>query len=119
MSDPHDQRLFSYGTLQLPAVQQATFGRLLHGQADALVGFRRGLVKIEDAQVVATSGEAYHPIVEPSGDRDDRVPGTVFAISAAELAQADAYEVDAYRRVEAELASGGRVWVYVRAGDRG
>lgn len=115
MSERYRERLFSYGTLQLPAVQQATFGRLLQGQADALVGFRSSLVKIEDALVVATSGEAFHPIVEPSGDPDDRVPGTVFAISAEELAQADGYEVDAYRRVEAALASGGRAWVYVRA----
>ena len=35
------ERLFSYGTLQLPEVQTATFGRLLQGQADSLVGFRQ------------------------------------------------------------------------------
>lgn len=115
MSDSHQQLLFSYGTLQLPAVQQATFGRLLHGEPDALVGFRRTMVKIDDPQVVATSGETHHPIVAASGDAADRVAGTVFAISAAELAHADAYEVDDYRRVEAELASGRRAWVYVRA----
>ncbi|MGH8082562.1 MAG: gamma-glutamylcyclotransferase family protein [Lysobacter sp.] len=114
MSDTFSEPLFSYGTLQLPAVQQATFGRLLQGEADALVGYRRTLVKIEDAQVVATSGEAYHPIVEASGDLGDTVPGTVFAISAEELAQADAYEVDEYERVEAALASGRRAWVYVK-----
>lgn len=111
----HDQRLFSYGTLQNPDVQRATFGRVLHGEADALVGYRRRLLKIEDAQVVATSGQAYHPIVERSDDAADTVAGTVFAISAEELARADAYEVDDYRRVEAALASGGRAWVYVRA----
>lgn len=108
------ESLFSYGTLQQAGVQQATFGRLLAGQADALVGYRRTMVKIEDAQVVATSGEAYHPIVEASGDPHDRVEGTVFAISAEELAHADAYEVDDYQRVQAELASGRRAWVYVK-----
>lgn len=114
-SDPHNsERLFSYGTLQLPAVQQSTFGRLLHGEADALVGYRRSMVKIDDPGVVATSGEAYHPIVEASGDAHDTVAGTVFAISAEELARADAYEVDDYRRVEAALASGRRAWVYVK-----
>ncbi|ALN83475.1 AIG2-like family protein [Lysobacter capsici] len=95
-------------------MQQSTFGRLLHGEADALVGYRRGMVRIEDADVVATSGEAWHPIVEASGDAHDTVAGTVFAISAEELARADAYEVDDYRRVEAELASGRRAWVYVK-----
>ena len=111
----YDQRLFSYGTLQNEDVQRATFGRLLQGQSDALIGYRRSLLKIEDAQVVATSGQAYHPIVERSDDAADTVAGTVFAISAEELARADAYEVDDYRRVEAVLASGGRAWVYVRA----
>lgn len=114
MTDTFNERLFSYGTLQLPAVQQSTFGRLLHGQADALVGYRRGMVAIEDAQVVATSGQSHHPIVEASGDPGDRVEGMVFAISAAELARADEYEVDEYERVEAGLASGTRAWVYVR-----
>jgi gamma-glutamylcyclotransferase (GGCT)/AIG2-like uncharacterized protein YtfP len=108
------ESLFSYGTLQQAGVQQATFGRRLGGQADALVGYRRTMVKIEDAQVVATSGEAYHPIVEASGDPRDRVEGTLFAVSAGELARADAYEVDDYQRVQADLASGRRAWVYVK-----
>jgi len=30
--------LFSYGTLQQQSVQQSTFGRLLTGRSDALVG---------------------------------------------------------------------------------
>ena len=111
------ESLFSYGTLQQADVQQATFGRLLEGQADALVGYRRTMVKIEDAQVVATSGAAYHPIVEASGDPHDRVEGMVFAISAEELAHADAYEVDEYRRVLESLASGRKAWVYVKAED--
>lgn len=109
-----DQALFSYGTLQDEGVQRATFGRLLYGEADALIGYRRTLLKIDDAQVVATSGQAYHPIVEYSGDPADTVPGTVFAISAEELRQADAYEVDDYQRVEAPLVSGRCAWVYVK-----
>ncbi|KRA75346.1 UDP-N-acetylmuramate--alanine ligase [Lysobacter sp. Root667] len=114
MNDDRDIALFSYGTLQLAEVQRATFGRSLHGESDALSGYRRSSIRIEDAQVVATSGEAYHPIVEYSGDPADTVPGTVFAISAKELAQADAYEVDDYERVEAPLLSGRRAWVYVK-----
>jgi hypothetical protein len=34
--------LFSYGTLQLEAVQMATFGRQLTGTSDALRGFELG-----------------------------------------------------------------------------
>ena len=105
--------LFSYGTLQAAAVQLATFGRQLAGQPDRLDGYRRELVRIDDAQVVATSGISHHPIVHDSGNMEDAVSGTVFRISAAELARADAYEVDDYRRVAVTLASGIRAWVYV------
>ena len=109
---PH---LFSYGTLQQDDVQRATFGRLLHGQADALPGFAQAMVAIDDPQVVATSGKTHHPIVRHSGVAGDRVAGTVFEVSDDELARADDYEVDAYRRVAVTLASGLQAWVYVDA----
>ncbi|QGZ94766.1 gamma-glutamylcyclotransferase family protein [Terricaulis silvestris] len=108
------ERLFSYGTLQLPEVQRATFGRLLDGAADALVGFKKELVEITDPDVLAKSGERFHPIVVRSEYPADRVPGTVFAITPTELAAADSYEVSDYKRVDAELASGLRAWVYVK-----
>ena len=41
--------------------------------------------------------------------------GTVFEVSEDELARADTYEVDAYRRVAVTLASGLAAWVYVDA----
>jgi gamma-glutamylcyclotransferase (GGCT)/AIG2-like uncharacterized protein YtfP len=107
--------LFSYGTLRQEGVQRSTFGRLLKGSADALVGYAQSMVKIEDADVVAKSGKTHHPIVAHSGTGEDRVAGTVFEITDAELAAADAYEVDAYKRVLAPLASGRSVWVYVDA----
>lgn len=108
------ERLFSYGTLQQENVQLATFGRRLSGAPDALVGFKQDLVEITDPDVLAKSGERFHPIVARSGDHADRVPGTVFEISAEELAAADAYEVSDYERVSAQLASGGSAWVYVK-----
>lgn len=115
MSDPTAQHLFSYGTLQLEAVQFATFGRPLVGRADTLPGFARSMVKIEDAAVVATSGETHHPIIRRTGDDADRVPGTVFEVDEEDLRKADAYEVSDYRRVEVVLGSGLRSWVYVAA----
>ena len=107
--------LFSYGTLQQEGVQRSTFGRLLRGSADALVGYAQSMVKIEDAEVVAASGKTHHPIVAHTGASGDRVAGTVFEITDSELAAADAYEVDAYKRVLAPLASGRDAWVYVDA----
>ncbi|MGB6319716.1 MAG: gamma-glutamylcyclotransferase family protein [Litorimonas sp.] len=105
--------LFSYGTLQLPAVQRETFGADVPGDPDALVGFRRDEVEITDPAVLALSGERFHPIVTHTGDSEDRVAGTVFALTAEQLARADAYEVDDYERVAVELESGRTAWLYV------
>jgi gamma-glutamylcyclotransferase (GGCT)/AIG2-like uncharacterized protein YtfP len=107
--------LFSYGTLQQDEVQWSTFGRLLSGERDELVGFEQALLRIEDPAVVATSGKDQHPIVNWCGRGDSRVSGTVFEISDAELASADCYEVAAYQRVATVLASGREAWVYVDA----
>jgi gamma-glutamylcyclotransferase (GGCT)/AIG2-like uncharacterized protein YtfP len=107
--------LFSYGTLQQENVQLSTFGRLLVGQTDDLVEFEQSMVQIEDPKVVATSGKTHHPIVKFNGNPASRVPGTVFQITDAELDSADKYEVDAYERVFAKLASGKLAWVYVDA----
>jgi len=104
--------LFSYGTLQQDGVQLAQFGRRLVGHADALMGWRQEMVEITDPDVLAKSGKALHPILIP-GRKDDSVPGMVFEITAEELAAADRYEVDDYRRIAAPLQSGVTAWVYV------
>jgi gamma-glutamylcyclotransferase (GGCT)/AIG2-like uncharacterized protein YtfP len=106
---------FSYGTLQQENVQLSTFGRVLQGEKDDLLGFEQTVLKIEDPQVVATSGTASHPIVKFNGRKESRVRGKVFEITDAELARVDQYEVAAYRRVAAILASGKQAWVYVDA----
>lgn len=108
------ERLFSYGTLQQTKVQQKTFGRLLQGAPDALLGFKLERVEITDPDVLATSAERFHPIVVRDDDVTHCVAGTVFEVTAAELATADAYEVDDYERMDAPLASGLNAWVYVK-----
>ena len=104
--------LFSYGTLQQEAVQLSTFGRLLEGRPDALVGFERSLLTIEDPEFVAASGKARHLIVKFNGRPDSRVDGTVFEVSEGELAQADQYEPAGYDRISTTLSSGKQAWVY-------
>jgi gamma-glutamylcyclotransferase (GGCT)/AIG2-like uncharacterized protein YtfP len=107
-------RLFSYGTLRQDNVQMAQFGRLLKGAPDTLPGWKREMVEITDAHVLAKSGERFHPIVV-AGSPHDEVAGVVFEISEAELAAADRYEVADYRRIAVRLKSGRDAWVYVRA----
>jgi gamma-glutamylcyclotransferase (GGCT)/AIG2-like uncharacterized protein YtfP len=107
--------LFSYGTLQDADVQRATFGRLLHGRPDELIGFEPSQVRIDDPQLAAAVGRTHHANVVV-GRHDGRVPGSVFDVSEAELALADEYERPAsYERIIVALASGIEAWVYVHA----
>lgn len=108
-------KLFSYGTLQQENVQLATFGRRLAGRADQLTGFVQTEIKIEDPDVVRASGKTHHPMLVFTNRPEDCVAGTVFDITDTELAQADDYEVDDYKRVAVTLNSGLQAWVYVDA----
>jgi hypothetical protein len=98
--------VFSYGSLQQPAVQGATFGRQLDGRPDALPGFvletlQRGNKTLANVRRGAAS---------------DRVEGVALTVTDLELVTADAYELaDAYTRIPAVLASGLEAWVYVDA----
>ncbi len=115
MSEVHPEFLFSYGTLQLEAVQMATFGRQLAGTSDALGGFELVSLKIEDQTVVAISGKAHHTMAQFTGRASDVVSGTVFGLTPDEIQHADEYEVAAVKRVAVVLQSGVRAWAYVDA----
>jgi hypothetical protein len=112
-SPPFTESLFTYGTLQLEAVQTATFGRLLTGTRDALVGFEVAPLMIDDPAVIAVSGKAQHTIAQYTGRAADTIPGMVYAVSLPEIESADKYEVAPCQRVSVVLRSGRRAWVYV------
>jgi len=115
---PANLRLFSYGTLRQPEVQRAVFGREVAGRADALVGFAVEALTITDPAVVALSGKSEHRVLRRTGDPKDRIEGMIFDITEAELAAADAYEVDDYARVAVVSASGVETFVYVLAAEK-
>ena len=95
--------LFSYGSLQDPAVQSSTFGRRLSGARDALPG--------HTTVTVLSNGRACANVVP--GGATALVAGTAFDITDAELALADEYEAaDRYVRCEVALQSGRRAWMY-------
>ena len=105
--------LFSYGTLQQREVQLANYKRELAGQPDMLVGYRLEPVEIDNPDVVSVSGKAVHTIARFTADPADRIPGTVYLLTAEELDASDTYEIDAYTRAEVALESGRRAFVYV------
>lgn len=107
------EHLFSYGTLQMEWVQLETFSRKLEGHADCLTGYKLSYITIDDEEVIALSGTAEHPIITHTHNPADRIEGMVFAITEAELQQADDYEVSGYKRINVTLESGTNAWVYV------
>jgi len=107
------EKLFSYGTLQYETVQLANFGRKLEGNKDQLSGFELSMLEITNPEVIATSGEAFHPIITYTGNSTNCVDGMVFDINEEELRRADSYEVSDYKRIKVKLSSGISAWVYV------
>jgi hypothetical protein len=70
------------------------------GAQDQLPGFELSMLEITDPDVIATSGEAFHPIITYTDNLTNCVDGMVFAISSAEL-----------KRIKVRLASGISAWV--------
>lgn len=105
--------LFSYGTLQKEQVQIETFGRILIGEKDILSGYKLKMLEITDPEVLRKSNQKYHPILEFSGNTEDEVKGVLFDVTDEEILQADEYEVDDYKRVEAVFKSGKSGFIYV------
>jgi hypothetical protein len=107
--------VFSYGTLRLPGVQQATYGRSLDGHPDQLPRYRLASLLITNPEVVAVSGRAEHPVAVV-GEPEDHLDGLRLALTADELAATDSYEAADYVRVSVVLASGTAAWLYVGKG---
>jgi hypothetical protein len=106
--------LFSYGTLQQEDVQLSTFGRKLDGEKDLLIGYEPSLVKIDDPAVAERLKKTHHDNARNTGDEWSNVQGTVYEVTDAELAKADAFESQFnYSRVTVPLASGKDAWVFV------
>lgn len=105
--------LFSYGTLQKEKVQLETFGRILTGEKDFLLGYKLDFIEIFDEEVLKKSEQKFHPILSYSGNSEDKVEGSIFEITNEELQQADDYEVESYKRIEATFLSGKKGFLYV------
>ncbi len=98
------ERLFVYGTLQEPEIQQKIFGRKTAGLPDTLPGYRKSEVIIDDDKYLA---------IVPSAESG--VDGFVLTITPSELKLIDDYETASYKRLDLTLQSGKHAWVYVKA----
>lgn len=101
------QYIFTYGTLQEENVQQALFGRKLKGKRDVLIGF-----KLSEEKLMGQ-----YPVIKNTGSMDHSVVGQVYNITNLELFKTDAYETQAYKRVQVKLISGKYAWTYIENTD--
>ncbi|WKL50196.1 gamma-glutamylcyclotransferase family protein [Flavobacterium pectinovorum] len=102
------EKLFSYGTLRSKEIQRQVFNRILTGSADQLLDH-----KLKSLQIEEEFGMADYVVVVPSTDPSDIIHGVVFDVSSAELAKADIFESNAYKRVHVKLKSGTEAWIYI------
>lgn len=108
------ENLFSYGTLQSKQVQLDVFGRILKGQPDIVIGYKKEMIKIKEHSDGRPDREEEYVTLICTGNDFDMIEGVVFLVTDAELQKADEYETDAYKRVRVLLQSGNRAWVYVK-----
>ena len=85
------ENLFSYGTLQYRKVQIETFGRILNGTNDILIGYKLKELKIKNQDVINTSGKENHPIIYKTGNKSDFIKGVLFNVSKEEIILSDKY----------------------------
>ena len=104
------EQIFSYGTLRSKEIQMQVFNRLLTGTPDQLTGY-----KIKDLQIEEEFGMENYFVATPSENPSDTIDGIVFTITNEDLAKADLFESNAYKRVEIALKSGTTAWIYVES----
>lgn len=97
-------KLFIYGTLGLPEVQKKVIGREAPAQPEILRNFGKSKIRI--------NGATYPIAVYQPGEQ---LEGACIEVTERELKLVDEYETVAYKRVEVELLSGVKAWVYTRA----
>lgn len=100
-------KLFAYGTLKEKDIQENIFGRSLKGIPETLLGYIVQTIQIEEEFGVET-----YPIITPTDLPEDAIEGIVYELSEKELELADTYEGKYYRRIEVQLQSQEKVWVY-------
>jgi gamma-glutamylcyclotransferase (GGCT)/AIG2-like uncharacterized protein YtfP len=98
----NNEKLFIYGTLTRPEIQQEVLSRLFKMTPDSLEGYTVSKIEIE--------GEIY-PVI--SLNDLEEVHGFVVEVTEDELKKIDEYETKAYKRKQVVLVSGASAWVYV------
>lgn len=100
-------KLFAYGSLKDPDIQQNIFGRILKGTPDTLIGYTLTHIEIEEEFGMVT-----YRIITPTENLTDIIVGLIYDITDEELQEADTYEGLHYKRLEVLLESNQIAWTF-------
>lgn len=104
------EQIFSYGTLRSKEIQMQVFNKILTGTPDQLIGY-----KIKDLRIEEEFGMEDYFVATPSDNPSDTIDGVVFDISSSDLAKADLFESNSYKRTQITLKSGITAWIYLES----
>lgn len=101
------EQLFAYGTLKDKDIQETIFGRILKGTTETLVGYIICEINIEEE-----FGLTQYPIITPTENQQDIIDGILYELTEEQLQLADIYEGIHYKRIQVQLQSTQKAWVY-------
>ena len=104
------EQIFSYGTLRSKEIQMKVLNKILTGTPDQIIGY-----KIKDLQIEEEFGMEDYFVATPSENPSDTIDGIVFNVTNADLAKADLFESNAYKRTLITLKSGITAWIYLES----
>jgi len=99
-----DNKLFVYGTLMDPKIQDKYIGRIVKGVEVFLCGYEKTEIDIDGA---------VYPLIILNKDSD--VEGQILELTDEELLKVDEYEGTVYKRVNVVVGGGLKAWTYVKA----
>lgn len=99
-------KLFVYGSLKDPEVQQLFMGRIIKGTPNTISGYTLSTIDY---------GLETFPVLIPDGLNKQKINGLVLELSSEEIQVIDNYEGEEYVRIQATLADNTKAWVYVSA----
>ncbi len=100
---PSLEKLFVYGTLKKPEIQEKVIGRKIKGLSATLADWRKSEIVV--------NGHTYHILIP---DAKSSISGKIIEITESELKLIDAYETESYLRIKIDIEGLKEVWIYVK-----
>ncbi|MBN1951279.1 MAG: gamma-glutamylcyclotransferase [Bacteroidales bacterium] len=96
--------IFAYGTLCDVKVRKDVIGYVSDAKPSSLKGFTMSEIVLEHIS---------YPVIVEDRLAEDSLEGIIFQIEEEDLQKLDAYETNAYRRIQITTMTGETAWTYI------